>query len=207
MAAAVAMLDSDGLGALSMRRLGTTLNAGATSIYWHVSNKEELLELALDEFWGSVSVPDPEHTRWQQVVTTFAQSLRSAMLAHPWAAALMGQIPSIGPNALDAADRLRRTFVRAGFDGMDVHLASGMVTSCVLGQVLPEITMAKLVGDTEYDSSALMRSLHGVTADFPELVADYAKAAEVAPEAARTMAFDFSLACVLDGLAARLPAG
>src|SRR5687767_12925269 len=37
--AALALIDRDGLERLSMRRLGTDLGAGATSIYWHLPNK------------------------------------------------------------------------------------------------------------------------------------------------------------------------
>ncbi|MGK8523410.1 TetR family transcriptional regulator [Nocardia asteroides] len=58
-AAAVEILDANGLDALSMRKLGAKLGAGATSLYWHVSNKEELLELVLDEFWGMVRTRNP----------------------------------------------------------------------------------------------------------------------------------------------------
>src|SRR5690348_10986222 len=43
--AAMEILDTEGMDALSMRRLGSRLGAGATSIYWHVAHKDELLEL------------------------------------------------------------------------------------------------------------------------------------------------------------------
>ena len=58
-AAVVELLDAEGLDALSMRKLGAKLNAGATSLYWYVANKDELLELALDEVWGLVDTPEP----------------------------------------------------------------------------------------------------------------------------------------------------
>jgi len=50
---AIAMLDAEGTEALSMRKLGARLNAGATSLYRHVASKDELMELALDEVAGN----------------------------------------------------------------------------------------------------------------------------------------------------------
>jgi len=45
---AVALLDAEGADALSMRRLAARLGSGATSLYWYVANKDELLELAAE---------------------------------------------------------------------------------------------------------------------------------------------------------------
>src|SRR5690606_36446217 len=117
--AAVELLDAEGLDGLSMRKLGARLDAGATSLYWYVANKDELLELVLDEFWGMVDVPEPEQNSWRAVATAFAYNLRDTMISHAWAANLIGHKPSIGPNSLRLTEKLRRTFVGAGFHGND----------------------------------------------------------------------------------------
>lgn len=202
-AATVELLDADGLESLSMRKLGARLNAGATSLYWYVANKDELLELALDEVWGLVETPDPDHTSWREVFTTFAYSLRATIRSHPWAASLLGQLPSVGPNAFALTDRLRRTCLRAGFDGTDVYLASALVMSFILGQVIPELTYRKAVGG-EVDHQSVLASMDQLAADYPQLRADYRDALPQDPEVARALAFDFGLVCVLDGMAARL---
>ncbi|MBO0515534.1 TetR/AcrR family transcriptional regulator, partial [Streptomyces beijiangensis] len=54
---ALALLDDAGIEALSMRKLGTRLNAGATSLYTHVANKDELIELVVDLVYGEIEVP------------------------------------------------------------------------------------------------------------------------------------------------------
>ena len=51
-AAAIRLLDREGLAALSMRRLADELGAGAASLYWHVGSKDGLLDLVLDEIIG-----------------------------------------------------------------------------------------------------------------------------------------------------------
>ncbi|MCP2298423.1 transcriptional regulator, TetR family [Nocardia amikacinitolerans] len=205
-AAAREILDSEGLDALSMRKIGAKLNAGATSLYWYVANKDELLELVLDEFWGMLRAPESEQASWREVLTAFAYSLRGTMRAHPWVAGLIGHIPSIGPNAMRMTDRLRRAFTEAGFHGVDIYLASGTVMSFVLGQVLPEIAYAKAVGE-DYDTEGILQAMSKVTADYPEMFADYREVTPTDPEVARALAFDFGLVCVLDGLELRLRDG
>ncbi|MBB5916329.1 AcrR family transcriptional regulator [Nocardia transvalensis] len=202
-AAALEILDAEGLEALSMRKLGARLNAGATSLYWHVANKDELLELALDEFWGWVEVPDPEGAPWRQVLTTFAYSLRATLLAHPWVGTLVGRMPMVGPKAFELSDRLRRTFVQAGFEGLDIYLASGAVISFVLGQVLPGLGMQRAGGE-DWDYESAMTMMTELAADYPEMLEDYRRNIPSNPNTARVVAYDFGLLCVLDGLEARL---
>ncbi|MEV8208566.1 helix-turn-helix domain-containing protein, partial [Streptomyces sp. NPDC079189] len=57
---AIVMLDAEGIEALSMRKLGARLNAGATSLYRHVATKDELMELAVDEVAAEITVPSPD---------------------------------------------------------------------------------------------------------------------------------------------------
>ncbi|MEV2224376.1 TetR/AcrR family transcriptional regulator C-terminal domain-containing protein [Nocardia vinacea] len=203
-AAAIEVLDAEGLGALSMRKLGAKLDAGATSLYWHVANKDELLELVLDEIWGLVLIPDPDQASWREVVTTYAYNFRLTMLDHTWVTTLIGSLPSVGPKAFELSDRLRRSFIGAGFTGIDIYLASGTVTSYVLGQVIPEITAAKAFGDKGFDKEMVLDVMDELASDYPEMLADYRKMQPADYQTARAMAFDFGLLCVMDGLESRL---
>ncbi len=47
-ATAVELLDTEGFDGLTMRRLADRLGSGAMSLYWHVDNKEEVFDLALE---------------------------------------------------------------------------------------------------------------------------------------------------------------
>ncbi|MFB8274394.1 TetR/AcrR family transcriptional regulator [Nocardia colli] len=205
--AAVDLLDAEGLDALSMRKIGAKLDAGATSLYWYVANKDELLELVLDEFWGMVEVPESDDASWREVLTTFAYNFRDTLRAHGWSASLIGQLPSMGPNALRLTDRLRRAYIRAGFRGIDIYLASGTVMSYVLGIVTPEIAWAKTYGDVDINRESIVQMMEEVAGDYPDMLSDYRALSPVTPDAARAMAFDFGLLCLLDGLEHRLPEG
>nr|WP_269781650.1 TetR/AcrR family transcriptional regulator C-terminal domain-containing protein [Nocardia bovistercoris] len=162
------------------------------------------MELVLDEFWGTLDILEPEQASWREVVTSFAHGLRHAMIAHPWSASLVGHLPSMGPNSLRLTDRLRRTFVRAGFTGIDVYLASGTVMCFVLGQVIPEIAWRTTLGGDDDARDALIEQTLELAGDYPEMVAEYRAAPPIHDATAREIAFDFGLVCALDGLAARL---
>src|SRR4051794_24426918 len=55
--AAIAIADADGVQALTMRRLATDLGTAAMSLYRHVFNKEDLLDLMLDRAFGEIALP------------------------------------------------------------------------------------------------------------------------------------------------------
>src|ERR1044072_8786066 len=81
---AMTILDEEGVAGLSMRKLGTRLAAGATSLYWYVDTKDDLVDLLIDEVWGEIDVPEPELAGWRSGALLFGHSLRSAVLRHPW---------------------------------------------------------------------------------------------------------------------------
>jgi AcrR family transcriptional regulator len=119
-AAAIQLLDREGLSALSMRRLGEELGAGAASLYWHVGSKDGLLDLVLDQLIGEVEVPEPDPARWQEQLKEAAKSQRRVSLRHPYLVRVsIGRIP-MGPNALRITERTL-ALLRAG--GLSPRLA------------------------------------------------------------------------------------
>src|ERR1700761_9287396 len=73
-AAATALADSDGLGALSMARLAERLGCGTMSLYRHVATKDELLVFMLSAAAGSP--PDTvDETNWRVALTIWADGL------------------------------------------------------------------------------------------------------------------------------------
>ncbi|MEO3872474.1 TetR/AcrR family transcriptional regulator [Nonomuraea sp. B12E4] len=202
--AAVELLDEEGLNGLSMRKLGAKLSAGATSLYWYVANKDELLELAYDEVWAAMTVPDPDEVGWRESATVLAYSMRQAMLRHPWSADLLGRLPALGPNAMHVADRMRRMFKVAGFSGMDIDFANATLTAYVFGMTSPEVAWDATMGDKDYDADEMRASVARAAAQFPDLLERINMTSYDDPRAVRAMAFDFGLLSVLDGLERRL---
>src|SRR5574341_1557081 len=102
--AALGVLDHEGLGAVSMRRVAQELSTGAASLYVHVASKDELLGLMLDRVLGEVEVPPPDPARWREQVIELGRATRRALLAYPGIARVsLAGVPA-GPTALMLAE-------------------------------------------------------------------------------------------------------
>jgi AcrR family transcriptional regulator len=93
---ALAIIDSEGMDALSMRRLGAALDVNKASLYHHFTNKEAILigvtELALAE----VTAPRNESDSWRLWMPHNAYLLRRALIAHPELIPIMLRRVSLG---------------------------------------------------------------------------------------------------------------
>jgi AcrR family transcriptional regulator len=147
-ATAIRLLDSDGLSALSMRRVADQLGTGAASLYWHVGSKDGLLDLVFDEIIGELSIPDPDPPRWREQIKDVARAQRAISLRHPYVVQIsIGRIP-LGPNALRYSERTL-AILRAG--GLPPRLAvqgSHLLISTVNGFTLDETGVDSAAGDS-----------------------------------------------------------
>jgi AcrR family transcriptional regulator len=132
--AARKLLDEEGLEGLSMRRLGARLDSGATSIYWYVAGKDELLDLAMDEVLGEVPIPEPTGD-WRADLAALIQGFRTMMFAHPWILQLYGSRAALGPHALRYAEAQLTLLRSAGFAGDELDGAFHMIGDYVRGSV------------------------------------------------------------------------
>ncbi|WP_446225851.1 TetR/AcrR family transcriptional regulator [Nocardia sp. IBHARD005] len=142
-AEAIALLDADGFDALSMRKLGARLGAGATSLYTHVANKDELLELVVDQVIGEIPLPAPDPERWRAVLHEQADGLRATILAHPWITVVLSSaaLTSLGPNMMRLTDSMIAIVEAAGFDDEAVDIATNTVFQFVVGSCGNEAAM------------------------------------------------------------------
>jgi AcrR family transcriptional regulator len=96
--AALRVLDAEGIDSLSMRRVGEELGTGAASIYWHVRNKDQLLQLVFERVIEEVELPEPDPGKWQEQLRALADQMRAVMNSHRDVARLsLGRVPS-GPS-------------------------------------------------------------------------------------------------------------
>jgi AcrR family transcriptional regulator len=80
---AIRILDAEGLDGVSMRRVAQELGTGPASLYAHVSNKDELLELMLERIAGEVRLPDElDPSRWQEQMKEIARSMQRVWMSH-----------------------------------------------------------------------------------------------------------------------------
>jgi AcrR family transcriptional regulator len=208
-AAAIALMDEEGLDRFSMRRLGQRLGAGATSLYWHVRNKDEIVDLVIDELIGEVvDEVDPELGRdipWRDQLAAVARVLRRVLLRHRHIAPLLGERPTIGPRALDAAERVIGILRDAGFDDRSASLASGALINYASGFALFE---SRSPGGSEEAPEARAQA-EAVMAYFRSLpIERYPNLLAVAGiDISGDDQFEYGLQRMLDGLAGDLSTG
>src|SRR5437764_7809599 len=93
---ALALVDEEGIEALSMRKLGQALGFEAMSLYNHVANKDDVLNGLLDLVLDETEPPAPED-EWDVAVRRSAISVHDALRRHPWAAPLLMSEAHIRP--------------------------------------------------------------------------------------------------------------
>jgi AcrR family transcriptional regulator len=205
-AEAVRLLDEEGTEALSMRRLGSRLGAGATSLYRHVANKDELFELAVDEVYGELPLPPlGEAADWRTTVTHVARSLRD-----PWIAAKLGEVglAYLGPNMLRQTEHTLALFESAGFSLEEADQAMSTVAAFVLGVSTSEAAWLSMIarsGQSEQEwLDRLWPAAERAVQDYPRLRARYAAQRSADSAKIDEDSFTYGLQRILDGLASRL---
>ncbi len=112
--AAMALVDGEGLEALSMRKLAQALGVKAMSLYNHVVNKDDIIDSLVDAVVSEIELPSQE-IDWRIAMRRRAISAHAVLLRHPWAAlALMSRI-NVGPAMLRYIDATLGCLVEAGF--------------------------------------------------------------------------------------------
>jgi AcrR family transcriptional regulator len=104
-AAAMRVVDTEGLDALSMRRLATELGAGTMTLYHYLQTKDELLSLLVDRVMGELVIADDEFPDgWRAGLTALAYRTRDVMTRHPWVFDISVD-PGTGPNGVRHFDQ------------------------------------------------------------------------------------------------------
>jgi AcrR family transcriptional regulator len=142
-ATALAIADTEGLPAVSMRRVAAGLGAGTMSLYRYVAAKSDLIALLEDALMGETLVPAADlPADWRAALTLIAHRTRQAYLRHPWAiAALQGEaaaghgVPT-SPNGLRRFEQSLTVLAGAPFDTRGKLNLLAIVDDYVMGNVL-----------------------------------------------------------------------
>jgi AcrR family transcriptional regulator len=81
--AALGIVDSEGLGALTMRRLADEVGVEAMSLYHHVPSKEALLDATVERMRSEMKLPEPLPDDWAGILEAIFVEYRRILAAHP----------------------------------------------------------------------------------------------------------------------------
>lgn len=141
MVAALAVLDSDGIDAVTVRAVADRLGVKAPALYWHVANKQELLDEMGTEIQRRVvatlggSSPD---LTWRETLATYARVLRREYLAHRDGARTFSGTRLTDPEVLRAQEPWLRRWQERGVAVEQAVRVAGLVTAFVVGFVIEE---------------------------------------------------------------------
>jgi AcrR family transcriptional regulator len=201
--AALRVLDRDGSAGLSMRRVADELGTGPASLYWHVANKDALVNLIIDRVAGEVPLPEPDPDHWQEQLREWLLGVRRVFERHPGVAALtLGRVPT-GPNVLRWAEWTLALLRGAGIPDRIAAFA-GDLLGLYLGATGYEAAMPPMTSATgeplsvEESVATIRGYFASLPADqFPNVVATVDHLVEGGPEER----FELGLDVILRGLA------
>jgi AcrR family transcriptional regulator len=194
--AALDLADREGLGALTMRRLGAELGVEAMSLYKHVANKKAIMDGIVEVVVGEIGIPT-DGADWKQAMRRRAISARQVLSRHSWAIGLLEARGSTGPNALHYVDAILGNLRTAGFSITLAAHAFWLLDSYVYGHVIQE-TSLRFTTSEEMTKSTQSLGERTTPKEYPHLV-------EMGEHALRSAysvdnEFEFGLDLILDGL-------
>jgi len=198
LAAALEVVDAEGVAAVSMRTVAARLEVDAKSLYHHIDGKEGLLDAIAGEVIGRIEVPEQTGEPAEDL-RAIAQAFRRAARAHPQAASLVltRQLP--GPASLVPAEAVLSVLRKAGAEPAEaVHLLRSLL-AVVVGSLLREANAEPAFGVGDEDGIADRRADLERTG-LPSIV-------ELAPELARCdheAEFGFAVELAIAAVLARL---
>lgn len=209
LAAAIALVDAEGLPALTMRRLASALGVEAMSLYHHLPGKQGLLDGLVDTVLAEIQaataraeagVPGGD---WRTLLRHRFLAARTVMLRHPWAPALLSSRPNVPAGVYLYYDGIIATLLNGGFSHRVAHRALHAFGSLALGFAQEVFRPASAGGAT--DVEAAEAELAAMAERLPHLTAMVA--AEVHDAADPTLGwcdsqveFEFTLDLLFDGL-------
>jgi AcrR family transcriptional regulator len=154
--AAVGLLDEHGLEGLTMRKLGASLHVTAPTLYWHVQDREEVLDLAYDAVFGELPTADrAEGDDWRPAARRSLVALRAMVIRHPWWAQLRPTRPAVGPEAMRVTGGLVELLVSAGVAGTALDAALTLMTDFAVGATATSVQFRRWLDAPAADIEAV----------------------------------------------------
>ncbi|WP_280450088.1 TetR/AcrR family transcriptional regulator [Nocardia brasiliensis] len=195
-AAAVALLDEESVSGLTMRKLAARLDAAPMTLYGYVATKDDLLELAVDAVFAEALAADPVADDWRAALTAIGHRTFLALVRHPWAAALVGDNPPLGPAAVAQFGTILRVLTAAGFTGGHLDSALTGFYYYVLGAALAESAWTCAGRASSFTAADISRLTSADGQDVTPVTAYF----ERYPDTDPVQRFGHGLRAVLNGL-------
>jgi AcrR family transcriptional regulator len=134
--AASALVDAEGLDALSMRRLATELGVQGPSLYNHFATKAEIVDAVADAVVEHVDLSALGAYPWHEALRRWATSYHAVLLAHPNVVPVLAHGPGRRPAGLAMADAVYGALIEAGWPPARATHIGALLRYLVTGSAL-----------------------------------------------------------------------
>ena len=152
--ATLALIDEQGMGAVTMRKVAARLHVEAMSLYKHVANREKLFDAVGDRIVNELSEDETVHPEpddgWKPYLTGIARGIRRYARAHPHAFPLVATRPTDAPwinpplRSVEWIERILAGLLAEGFTDDQVLFAYRSFNGFLLGYLLLETSAMTL---------------------------------------------------------------
>ncbi len=193
--ASLGIIDSEGLGALTMRRVAAELETGAASLYRHIESRDALLMLVIDLVWGEVlrAAASSESLTPRGSLIRTAHCALEVYREHRNLVPALQLLPVGSPSSLALQEYILSLIDAAGIKGRKAILTLYCLSEWVIGFVLQEF-QPDIQREEGGGFPALLSRLD------PEIYPLLSAATSSAADISVYDEFDFGLNTVLDGL-------
>jgi AcrR family transcriptional regulator len=148
-AAAVTVADTEGLTALSMRRVAEQLGVSVMSLYTYVPGKGELIDLMVDGVQAELSTVDREDLHWRGRLAAIAREVWALLRRHPWMLQVNATSrPPLGPHTIAAYEHQLRAVEGIGLTDLEMDSVTLLISSYVHGAGRGAVDAAQAVKST-----------------------------------------------------------
>ena len=137
---AMELVDRDGLASLSIRTLAQALGTKPMTLYYYVTNKDQILDGLVDLVFAEIETPEAG-AEWKEQMRRRAHSAREVLGRHPWAVGLLESRKAPGPATLRHHEATLATLRAAGFTVQQTARAYSLLDSYIYGFALQEAAL------------------------------------------------------------------
>lgn len=197
------MADAGGIDSLSMRKLARELGIEPMSLYYHVKNRDDLLDAMVGSVMSVILLP-LEDAPWKTAMRERSESARAVLRQHPWVISLIDSRTTTATLAQHNA--VAGCLRNAGFSVAMAAHAMSLLDSYVHGFALQEASLPiDASGDISEATESIMEQQDMMSNAFPHL-AEMAVKHILQPGYAYGNEFQFGIQLILDGIERALAA-
>lgn len=201
---AIHILNETGLKELSMRKIADALQVKASSLYYHVKDKDQLLQLLADQICGEMVWPESSLS-WKDQILQWAGQFRKILHSCRDAVEIFSSTLPLGYNRLMQVEKLYQLFVSAGFADHQIPWMASMLKNYVLGFAAEEVRLAGLAGEGDAAALKLSEQYNQFYRQLPEeRFPNMIRLASYTTDSHWEQEFHFGLNVLIDGFSLKL---